>query len=199
MRRPRGWLRPRRLPVLRRCGRCPAAACTDALADAAADGVGQLTAQHCLVEGQGAAVVTACHGQLPVHALGADADAHAAQLVAALQGLVPEQQVAVQVPVVVVGGAAVVGLAALQGSTDLHQEGGAVLLYKSVLALLRGQVRVLVLQLLGSDKGHVGGVKGQILQLGGTWRADSSQWRRQPTRWSAPHSSGRSRCGPPRG
>ena len=54
--------------------RCPAAACTDALADAAADGVGQLTVQHCLVEGQGAAVVTACHGQLPVHALGADAD-----------------------------------------------------------------------------------------------------------------------------
>ena len=58
------------------------------------------------------------------------------------------------------------GLAALQGSTDLHQEGGAVLLYKGVLALLRGQVRVLVLQLLGGDKGHVGGVQGQILQLG---------------------------------
>ncbi len=37
--------------------------------DATADGVGQLTVQHCLAEGQGAAVVTACHGQLPVHAL----------------------------------------------------------------------------------------------------------------------------------
>ena len=87
-----------------------------ALADAAADGVGQLTVQHCLVERQGAAVVTACHGQLPVHAFGADADAHAAQLVAALQGLVPEQQVAVQVPVVVVGARPSWGLPLFRGA-----------------------------------------------------------------------------------
>ena len=137
-----------------------------ALADAAADGVGQLTVQHSLVEGQLAAVVAACGGELTVHALGADADAHAAQLVAALQGLVPEQQVAVQIPVVVVGGAAVVGLAALEGSADLHQEGGAVLLDDGILPLLRGQAGILILQLLGGDEGDVGGVERQILQLG---------------------------------
>ena len=59
-----------------------------ALADAAADGVGQLAVQHGLVEGQLPAVITAGHGQLLIHALGADADAHAAQLIAALQRLV---------------------------------------------------------------------------------------------------------------
>ena len=118
------------------------------------------------MEGQGAAVIAARHGQLLVHALRADADAHAAQLVAALQRVVPEQQVAVQIPIVIVRGAAVVGLAAAQGCTDLHQEGGAVLLDKGVLPLLRGQLGVLVLQLLRGDEGHVGGVQGQILQLG---------------------------------
>ena len=91
-----------------------------ALADAAADGVGQFAVQHSLVEGQLAAVVAAGGGELAVHALGADADAHAAQLV---------------------------------------------LLHKGVLTLLRGQVRVLVLQLLGGDEGDVGGVERQILQL----------------------------------
>src|SRR5699024_4335238 len=85
-----------------------------ALADAAADGAGQLAGQQSLVEGQGAAVVAAGFGQLAVQAFGADPDAHAAQLIAALEGVVPEQQVAVQVPVVVVGGAAVVGPAAAQ-------------------------------------------------------------------------------------
>ena len=58
------------------------------------------------------------------------------------------------------------GLAALQRSTDLHQESGAVFLDEGVLALLRGQVRVQVFQFLGGDKGHVRGVQGQVLQLG---------------------------------
>ena len=35
--------------------------------------------------------------------------AHAAQLIAALQRVVPEQQIAVQIPVVIVGGTAVMG------------------------------------------------------------------------------------------
>ena len=58
------------------------------------------------------------------------------------------------------------GLTALERSTDLHQEGGAVLLHKGVLALLRGQVGILVLQLLGGDEGDVGAVQRQLLQLG---------------------------------
>ena len=58
------------------------------------------------------------------------------------------------------------GLTTLQRSADLHQEGGAVLLHKGVLTLLRGQVRVLVLQLLRGDEGDVGAVQRQLLQLG---------------------------------
>ena len=123
-----------------------------ALADAAAIGVG-LAVQH--VDGGRAGWRSSQprHGRR-VHALGVDADARLAQLVAGPAGLVgtagrrsgPGRRSR---------GATIVGLSALQGSTDLHWEGGAVLLYKGVLALLRGQVRV-VLQLLGGDKGHVG-------------------------------------------
>ena len=69
----------------------------------------------------------------------------------------------VQIPVVVVRSAAVVGLAALQRGTDLHQKGGAVLLHEGILALLRGQVRVPIFQFLGGDKGHVRGVQGASL------------------------------------
>ena len=57
------------------------------------------------------------------------------------------------------------GLAAFQRCADLHQKGGAVGLHKGVLPLLRGQGGVEVLQLLGGDEGHMGGVQGQLLQL----------------------------------
>ena len=58
------------------------------------------------------------------------------------------------------------GLAALERGTDLHEERGAVFLDKRVLPLFRGQARVLVFQLLGGDERDIGGVQGQVLQLG---------------------------------
>ena len=84
-----------------------------------------------------------------------DADAHAADLQRRAERLVPEQQVAVQLPVVVVGRAAVVRPAALQRAADLLDEHGAVLARDHVLALLRREVRVAVLELLLGDEEHI--------------------------------------------
>ena len=126
-----------------------------ALADAAADGQGQLARQQHLVEGKAPPLVAARQGQLPVQGRRVHPDAHAADLHRALQRLVPEQKVAVQAPVVIIRGAAVVGLAALQLAADLLDEDGAVLLGKGVFPLFGGKVRPAVLQLLAGDKGHL--------------------------------------------
>ena len=66
----------------------------------------------------------------------------------------PEEDIAVQRPIVIVGGTAVVGLAALELAADLHDADGAVLLGIGVFALFRGEVWVYIFQLLGRDKRH---------------------------------------------
>ena len=67
----------------------------------------------------------------------------------------PEEQVAVQAPVIVVGGAAVVGLAASQLAADLLDEHGPVLFGDDALPLLGGELGVHVLQLLGGEEEHI--------------------------------------------
>ena len=136
------------------------------LADAAAHGQGELAVQEHLVEGQLPALVAAGQGELLVQGLGAHPDAHGGQLDGLAVDAVPAQQVAVQVPVVVVGGPAVVGLARLQLAADAHEEGHRVLLHKGVLPLLGGKVGVAVLQLLGGDEGDLLRDLGQDGQLG---------------------------------
>ena len=127
-----------------------------ALADAAADGEGQLPGEQHLVEGQGATVVAAPDAELAVHGGLVHPDAHGGDFKAALQHRIPEQDVAVQRPVVVVGGPAVVGLAgALQRAADLHEEHGVVFPADGVLPLFGGQVGPAVLQLLGGYEVHL--------------------------------------------
>ncbi len=79
---------------------------------------------------------------------------------------VPHQQVAVEAPVVIVGGPAVMGLAGLQRPADTHEECGGVLPHPEILPLLGGQVRPAVLQLLTGDEGHLPVQRGQGSQLG---------------------------------
>ena len=94
------------------------------------------------------------------------ADAHAADFQRHAKRLVPEQQVAVHAPVIVVRRAAVVRLAAFEHAADLLDEYRAVLAHDDVLALLRGEVRVAVLKLLRRDEIHVaaklGGKAGKL-------------------------------------
>ena len=124
-----------------------------ALADAAADGQGQLVVQEHLVEGQLPAVVAVRQGQLTIQRFRVHPDAHGGDLQRPVQGLVPEENITVQVPVVVVRRPAVVGLAGAKRAADLHDAGGFVLPDVGVFPLGAGfQIRVFVLQLLGGDE-----------------------------------------------
>ena len=125
------------------------------LADAAADGLGQLPIQQHLVEGQLPALVAVCRGQLAVQSRGIYPDPHGGQLKAPLQHGIPHEDVAVQLPVVIVRSPAVVALAGGQGLADLHQEHSPVLAADLPLPLVGGQVGKAVLQLLGGDEIHV--------------------------------------------
>ena len=131
------------------------------LADAAPHGQGQLARQQHPVEGELPAAVAAGQGQLPVQGGRVHPDAHGGDLEGPLQHRVPQQDVPVQRPVVIVGGPAVVGPARLQLAADAHEEGGGVVLHPGVLPLLGGQVGPAVLQLLGGDEGHLGVHQGQ--------------------------------------
>lgn len=79
-----------------------------ALADAAAHGQGQLAIQQHFVEGERAAVVAAGDRQLGVEGLGVDADTHGRDLERMAEHFVPVEDIAVELPIVIVGGAAVV-------------------------------------------------------------------------------------------
>ena len=68
-----------------------------------------------------------------------------------------EQDIAVQRPVIIVRGAAIVADAAFQLAADLHNADGTVGAGKGVFALFGGQVGVQVFQLLGGDKGRFTG------------------------------------------
>ena len=107
------------------------------------------------MEGQLQAVGAASCLALAFHGFGIHPDAHAGNLQRTAQNVVPEQQVAVQAPVIVVGGASVMGLAAGQRCADLHDEGGGVLLHISVFPLTGCQVRPQILQLLSGHKAHM--------------------------------------------
>ena len=93
--------------------------------------------------------------QLAAQRVGVHPDAHAGQLQRAAQRLVPEQNIAVQRPVVIVRGTAVVLDAAFQLAANLHDAHRFVLLHKGILPLLGGQVGVTILQLLRGDEHHI--------------------------------------------
>ena len=107
------------------------------------------------MESEGAPLIAAGGGELLVQHLGAHPDAHGGDLKGLLQHRVPQQNVAVEVPVVIVGSTAVVGLTRLERAADLHEEGGGMILHPGVLPLLGGEVGPAVLQLLGGDKAHL--------------------------------------------
>ena len=123
------------------------------MADTAADGQRQLALQQHFVEGQLAALLAAALFQLVAHGDLVHTDAHGGDLKATLQHVVPHKDIAVEGPIVIVRGAAVVGLAgALEVVADLHEEHGMVLLTNGVLPLSGGLIGPAVLQLLGGDE-----------------------------------------------
>ena len=97
-----------------------------ALADAAADGLRQFAVQQRLLEGQLRALLAAADFQLAAQGVRIHADAHGGDLQGDVQQRIVEQDVAVQVPVIIVRGTAVMRFPAAQGAAHLHQEYGAV-------------------------------------------------------------------------
>ena len=93
--------------------------------------------------------------QLAGHGFLIHPDAHGGDLKGPLQNGVPHENVAVEGPVVIVGGTAVMLFAGSQLAADLHEEHGVVLGADGVLPLLGGLVRPAVLQLLGGDEVHL--------------------------------------------
>ena len=112
-----------------------------------------------------AAVIASGLGKLCIQAFRADTDSHAGELIADIEGIVPEQDVPVQVPVVIVRGSPVMGLARTEFFADLHQEGRAMLPDKCIFPLLRGKLRIEILQLLRCDERDFGSVEGKLIEL----------------------------------
>ena len=127
-----------------------------ALANTAADGQRQLVLQQHLVEGEGPAVIAAGFRQLTVQGFRVHTDTHGRDLQGPAQNLIPEEDIAVQVPVIVVRGAAVMGLAGAELPADLHDAGGVVFLHIGLFPLGAGlQIRIHILQCLGGDEGDL--------------------------------------------
>ena len=135
-----------------------------ALADTAADGLGQFAGKKGFLEGQLSPLLAAADLQLFPEGVRIHADTHGGDLQGDIEQGIVKQDVAVQAPVVIVRGAAVMGLAAAQRAADLHEEYGAVFLCGDVFAFFGGLVRILILQLLGGNEGD--GVRQFGLDMG---------------------------------
>ena len=116
--------------------------------------------------GQLPPVVAAGQGQLPVHGRRVHPDAHGRDFKGAAQQIIPEHNVPVETPVVVVRGPPVMGLAGAQRRADADDKGGAMLLQIGVFPLLGRHLRVSILQLLGGDKADLPLQLGQDGKLG---------------------------------
>lgn len=92
------------------------------LADSSADGIGKLRVEHRLVKGQCLSVQTVFRFQLPVKTFFIHPDAHGADLQSLLQRFIPEQDIPVEIPVVIVRCPSVMLLSIPHHGTNLHDK-----------------------------------------------------------------------------
>lgn len=125
------------------------------LTDTAAHGERQLVIQQHLMERQLAAVIAAGDAQLTVEAFGIYADTHGGKLHGSLTYTVPYKQVAIERPIVIVGGASVMRFAGAELAADADNEGDGVLLDESIFAALAVQLGIKIFKLLAGNKGDL--------------------------------------------
>ena len=106
------------------------------LTDAASDRQGEPVLKDGPVVGEGGAVCAVGCDQLFHHGIGVHADTHAGYFERTAERLEPEQDIAVQAPVVVVRRASVMRLAVRQGAADFADEDGSVLFGDEILSFL---------------------------------------------------------------
>ena len=107
------------------------------------------------VEFHAASVISSCKSQLSVHRLLVDSDPHRRDLECAIQHVVPEDYIAVQLPVIIIRSSSVVLLARFQLSAYFLDENGTFFSCYDILAFLRSLVRIHILQLLRGYKEHL--------------------------------------------
>ena len=135
------------------------------LADAATHGQRQFPGKQHLVERQFATIIAACQRQLTVQGFGAHANAHGRDFKCTVKNRVPEQDISVEIPVVIVRCTSIVWLSGAEFSADALDKDGSVFFCKAVLPLLRRQIRPAVLKLLSGNKRHIAVVKRHTHQL----------------------------------
>jgi hypothetical protein len=137
------------------------------------------------------------------------ADSHRGQFVATLGHRIPHEDVAVQAmrgfahflagvgdPVVVVGGAHLVGIAVFQWSAGADDEDGGTFLKNRRLALLPGQVRIQIEKFLRLQEDEFLGKARitRVLELRGTSPVRTARPRRSLSRSCEPRPSGNRGC-----
>ena len=122
------------------------------LADTAADGAGQFAFQQHSVIFQRSAIVAVGFSQLLIQCERIYTDTHGGDFQGVIHYGVVEQQVAVQLPVIIVGGSAVVGFAGEQFVTDLHDEYCFEFSADGMFSFLGSQIGIFVFQFLRSDE-----------------------------------------------
>ena len=134
------------------------------MADAAADGEGEFIVEQPFVPVEFFAVEGVADFELFEEGIFVHADTHGAEFEGAVEQGVPDEDVTVEsafavggrgYPVVVVGGAAVVGGAVGQRGADADDEGGVVLLEGAVFSFARFQVGILLSEVFGVDEGDL--------------------------------------------
>ena len=75
-------------------------------------------------------------------------DPHGGYFHSPVQGLMPEQDVAVQLPVIIVRSPAVMRFSGSQRPADLHDAGSMVFLYIGIFPAVTVQIRIKILQFL---------------------------------------------------
>lgn len=126
------------------------------LTDTAACGIRKLSRKKCAVERKLCALGTAAESELTAHSLLIYTDTHRGQLQSDIENRIVYKNIAVERPVIVIGRASVMRLAAFQVSANALKKYGTVLLGGAILALLSCQIGVSILQLLCRHKGDLG-------------------------------------------
>ena len=127
------------------------------LADPSADGEGKPVFQDGFLERKQCALGAACFFKLRAQCLGIDADPHGGELERDVEYGIVDEDIRIELPVIVVGRTAVVGLSGGEFVTDLHQAYSALFAADQVLPLLGSLSGVEGLQLGGRDEENIVG------------------------------------------
>ena len=99
-------------------------------------------------------IITASRCQLTVKGFSIHTDAHGRNLQRPTEDLIPKENIAVQIPVIIVRRTAAMGLAGTKLAANLHNAGRVVFPHKGNLSLITRQIRIHIFELLSGNKNN---------------------------------------------